>query len=102
MVCLNLIYENAWLKSRLVDQEQYARHSQFWLEDGNIILVASEIMGFRVHRSVLALKSDFFKDMLILPQPKASSSDTSASHCPVLHLQDSPEDLAYPGRRLPN
>ena len=39
------------------------------LPDANIIIRSSERVDFRVHKSVLAVSSPFFKDLLSLPQP---------------------------------
>lgn len=76
---------------RRQDLAVYTRHPDFWLEDGNIVLVANRSVAFRVHRSVVARKSGVFHDMFSFPQPGASCKPS----CPVLHLPDSPEDLSY-------
>lgn len=73
------------------DIAAFARHAEFWLEDGNIVLIADRAVAFRVHRSVLARKAGVFRDMFSFPQPDASSDHSF----PVLHLSDAPEDLAY-------
>ena len=39
------------------------------LPDANIIVRSSDQVNFRVHKSVLAVSSPFFKDLLSLPQP---------------------------------
>jgi hypothetical protein len=39
------------------------------LPDANIIIRSSDQVNFRVHKSVLAVSSPFFKDLLSLPQP---------------------------------
>ncbi|KAF8258127.1 hypothetical protein EI94DRAFT_1755556 [Lactarius quietus] len=39
------------------------------IPDANIILRFSDQVNFRVHKSVLAMSSPFFKDLLSLPQP---------------------------------
>ena len=39
------------------------------VHDANIILRSSDQVDFRVHKSVLAMSSPFFEDMLSLPQP---------------------------------
>ena len=40
------------------------------IPDANIIIRSSDQINFRVHKSVLALSSPFFKDLLSLPQPR--------------------------------
>ena len=39
------------------------------MPDANIIIRSSDQANFRVHKSVLAMSSPFFKDLLSLPQP---------------------------------
>ena len=39
------------------------------IPDASIIIRSSDQVNFRVHKSVLAMNSPFFKDMLSLPQP---------------------------------
>ena len=40
------------------------------IPDANIIIRSSDQINLRVHKSVLALSSPFFKDLLSLPQPR--------------------------------
>jgi hypothetical protein len=42
-----------------------------WLDmpEASIIIRSSDQVKFRVHKSVLAMSSPFFKDLLSLPQP---------------------------------
>ena len=40
--------------------------------DANLIIRSSDHVLFRVHKSVLAMASPFFKDLLSLPQPPDS------------------------------
>jgi len=58
----------------------------FEVGDADIVLQSSDSANFRVHKSILASSSQFFKDMLSLPQP--SSSET-VDGLPVVRL---PED----------
>ncbi|KAI0742369.1 hypothetical protein C8Q80DRAFT_1055549, partial [Daedaleopsis nitida] len=62
---------------------------EFWLDDGNIVLVAQDT-AFRVYRRLLATQSKVFADMLV-----ASSADTNdeMEGCPVVRLSDSPQDF---------
>lgn len=75
----------------------YTRHPDLWFNDGSVILKAETVL-FRVHMSILSRHSVFFKDMFTLPQPPESSStqaqDEIVEGCPVVSLQDSPDDLA--------
>lgn len=43
------------------------RDTEFWYDDGNIILVARDV-EFRVFKGILAEYSPVFKDMCSLPQ----------------------------------
>ena len=66
------------------------RDEEFWYEDGNIIIVTSNV-EFKVFRGILMDHSPIFKDMLSLPQP--SSCDPSS--IPVVPVDDSPQDLRH-------
>ena len=67
------------------------RHYEFWLDDGNIVLVAENV-AFRVYRGLLAAQSTVFEDMLASSSPLA---DESFDGCPVVRLSDSPMELAH-------
>ena len=67
------------------------RDKEFWLEDGNIILIACDV-GFRIYRGLLAAQSTVFADMFSCPN---STADEYYDDCPVVRLSDSPEDLRY-------
>ncbi|TCD63699.1 hypothetical protein EIP91_005104 [Steccherinum ochraceum] len=62
-----------------------------WWEDGNLVLVA-EYVAFRIHKSMLARKSQIFCDMFSIPQP--SNSD-QYDGCPVVHMSDSAKDVSH-------
>ncbi|PIL26539.1 hypothetical protein GSI_12297 [Ganoderma sinense ZZ0214-1] len=70
-------------------QETFTRHADFWLDDGNLILLAGAT-AFRVLRSVLVKKSAVFADMFA-----AGSLDATETFedCPVVRLPDHPDDL---------
>ena len=62
----------------------------FDLPDANFIVQSSDNINFRVHKSVLALASPFFKNLLSLPQP----SDTDiVDGLPVIQLSECSELL---------
>lgn len=67
------------------------RHEHFWFEDGNIVLVAQQT-AFKVYRGLLSAQSTVFFDMF-----QASCRDESEifADSPMIHLSDSPHDLAY-------
>ena len=64
---------------------------EFWLEDGNIILISSST-AFRIYRGLLAARSSVFADMFTA---SSSKPDESYEGCPVIHLSESPEDLRH-------
>ncbi|KAM5539620.1 hypothetical protein V8D89_006729 [Ganoderma adspersum] len=68
------------------------QHSEFWLPDGNIILVANNAVAFRVYRGLLAAQSTVFEDMFV---SSTSSADELFDGCPVVQLTDSSEDLTH-------
>ncbi|KAI9445821.1 hypothetical protein BJY52DRAFT_1371463 [Lactarius psammicola] len=53
--------------------------------DANIIVRSSDHANFRVHKSVLAMSSPFFKDLLSLPQPP---DDELVDGLPVIQLSE--------------
>ncbi|KAJ6519034.1 hypothetical protein C8R45DRAFT_950061 [Mycena sanguinolenta] len=65
--------------------------SKMWIDDGNVVLVASQTQ-FRVHLSVLARNSSAFRDMQGLPQPP---DEPTIDGCPVVVLPDDPQDIEH-------
>jgi hypothetical protein len=61
-----------------------------WYPDGTIILQA-ENQQFRVYGGLLAENSQVFSDMFAFPQPVSNGAATDSP--PVVHLQDSKDDL---------
>jgi hypothetical protein len=55
------------------------------MPDASIILRSSDKANFRVHKSVLAMSSPFFKDLLSLPQPP---DDELVDGLPVVTLSE--------------
>ncbi|KAJ7081776.1 hypothetical protein B0H15DRAFT_445112 [Mycena belliarum] len=72
--------------------------SAIWHPDGSVVLQAGNTQ-FRVHWSVLALHSSFFRDMQGLPQPP---DQPSVEGCPVVELTDVAEDVTHVLRALYN
>jgi BTB/POZ domain len=62
----------------------------FDLSDANLIIRSSDHVDFRVHKSILAIVSPFFQQMLSLPQP---SDSESVDGLPVVQLSESSELL---------
>ncbi|KAI1795316.1 hypothetical protein LXA43DRAFT_1080214 [Ganoderma leucocontextum] len=67
------------------------RHSEFWFDDGNIVLVAQHT-GFRIYRRLLAAQSTVFADMFT---SSSAGADEAFDGCPVVHLTDSHHDLTH-------
>ncbi|KAF8502673.1 hypothetical protein F5888DRAFT_1112100 [Russula emetica] len=53
--------------------------------NADVILQSSDLVNFRVHRSVLATSSPFFSDMFSLPQPP---NGTAPDELPVVHVSE--------------
>jgi BTB/POZ domain len=62
----------------------------FDIPDGNFIMRSSDNVNFRVHKSVLAMASPFFRDLLSLPQPFDSEF---VDGLPMVQLHESSELL---------
>jgi hypothetical protein len=78
----------------------------FDISDANLIIRSSDLVDFRVHKSVLAMASPFFKDLLSLPQP---SDGEIVDGLPVVQLPEGSEllnsliSILYPiGVVIPN
>ncbi|PIL26527.1 hypothetical protein GSI_12285 [Ganoderma sinense ZZ0214-1] len=69
-------------------QETFTRDAHFWLEDGNLILLAGTT-AFRVYRGILVKKSAVFADMFDTGSLDATETFDG---CPVVRLPDHPED----------
>ncbi|RPD53664.1 hypothetical protein L226DRAFT_521518 [Lentinus tigrinus ALCF2SS1-7] len=84
------------------DQELPQDDSEFWFEDGTIILHAHEDVRFCVYKGVLAEHSSVFADMFSFPQPPptAAGGGIDVCQCPVVHLEDKVEDLRHVLRAL--
>ncbi|KAJ7043731.1 hypothetical protein C8F04DRAFT_1073109 [Mycena alexandri] len=63
--------------------------SDIWYSDGSVVLQAQDTQ-FRVHWSLLAQNSSFFRDMQALPQPP---DQPSVEGCPVVRLHDAVADV---------
>ncbi|KAI0333055.1 hypothetical protein GY45DRAFT_1245344 [Cubamyces sp. BRFM 1775] len=69
------------------------RDADYWFEDGNIILVA-RVVSFKVYKGLLAEHSPVFRNMFLIAQASPrSAAEQSADGCPVVYLDDTPEDL---------
>lgn len=52
------------------------RQGEPWFEDGNLVLLAEDRTGFRIHRGVLARQSEVFESMLSMPSPSPTSESS--------------------------
>ncbi|TEB30547.1 hypothetical protein FA13DRAFT_519284 [Coprinellus micaceus] len=62
------------------------------MEDGSVMLQA-ENTQFKVHRGLLARVSTIFSDVFSVPQPPKGNEVVEG--CPVVHLQDTAEDVQF-------
>lgn len=84
-------------KRRRVDQDELVQDEKVWMDDGNIIVAASEekdgektTYAFRCHKSVLARQSSVFQDLFTVPQPEDAEQFQGT---PVVRLPDACEDV---------
>jgi hypothetical protein len=87
---LNPCHYFTYLVARKTDRRAMQR-SEIWYSDGSLILQV-ENTQFRVHWSVLALNSSFFRNLQGLPQPP---DQPRVEGCPIIELHDSLEDVEY-------
>ena len=73
------------------------------LPDANLVIRSADLGKFRVHKSILAIVSPFFRDLLSLPQP---SDCELVDGLPVVQLSEDTEllnslvSMLYPVRRM--
>lgn len=68
---------------------QTSRSDKVWMADGNIILQSGDGTQFRVHKSVLALNSSFFRDMFSVvdgPQADEGGATEHVDGCAVIRM----------------
>ncbi|TFY79928.1 hypothetical protein EWM64_g4089 [Hericium alpestre] len=65
--------------------------SDFWFNDGNIIIVCGSI-GFRVHRGILAFKSVKFRDIFAAGDANSGHNEM-AEGCMVVRLPEDEKDM---------
>jgi len=100
--CFHLAFtmsDNHALKRQQTDPQEEAQtqplqKSRFWFDDGNVILQA-ENTQFRVHRSLLSMHSNIFKDIFSVPQPTDTTTTLNVDGCPVITLSDKADDLEH-------
>ncbi|KAI0702775.1 hypothetical protein C8Q76DRAFT_233145 [Earliella scabrosa] len=86
------------------EKQSLKNDAELWLEDGSIIVVARNIR-FCVYKGVLAEHSPVFADMFSFPQPtqsegESANASSASPELPVVHLDDSPEDLRHVFRAI--
>ncbi|KAJ7692436.1 hypothetical protein B0H17DRAFT_540935 [Mycena rosella] len=69
----------------------YTRADDLWFSDGTLVIRA-ETTIFRVTKSILAARSNVFKDMLAFPQGEGREAETIEG-IPTVYLHDSAADV---------
>ncbi|KAL4244066.1 hypothetical protein ABKN59_010958 [Abortiporus biennis] len=78
-------------EARFETHPSITRSERIWMDDGNIVIIA-EKTAFRVHKSILSLHSEVFKDIFELEHPSDSLEETFEG-CPTLHISDAASDF---------
>ena len=76
------------------DETGVQTDEQVWFPDGNVVVVAANKVAFRVHKGILSLRSDIFRDLFSLANVDAATAETIEG-CPVVHLTDPPEEIRH-------
>ena len=63
-----------------------------WYSDGNIVIIAANRVAFRVHKGILAQRSEVFNDMFSLLHADTAITKTF-DRCPVIEVDDAPKDI---------
>ena len=84
------------MTNTITDQksESFERDSEFWFEDGNVVVVAQKT-AFRFHKSVVSLHSSVFHDLFSIPRPCPTGEevDETFDGCPVIRVSDTSYDF---------
>ena len=68
------------------------RDSEFWFEDGSIVLLAYGDVAFKVYKRILSEHSALFRDMFSIPQPpKVPMIDG----CPYTYVSEYPSYMRH-------
>ena len=80
---------------------QFVRYTDLWFDDGNAVVCAlaesskpgapAQLVGFLLHKSVLASRSSFFASLL--QDDAATEKQAPVGTVPTLELQDKFEDV---------
>ncbi len=73
-----------------IGQDKFTPHADFWLGDGNLIILAGDT-AFRVYNGLLVKKSTVFAALL---STSSSNATETFGGCSIVRLSDYPEDLA--------
>ena len=60
------------------------------MQGADVVLQSSDLVSFRVHKSILAISSPFFNDLFSLPQPRHDAADDGL---PIVHVPEDAELL---------
>ncbi|KAI0692123.1 heterokaryon incompatibility protein-domain-containing protein [Cerioporus squamosus] len=71
--------------------DDLVRDTELWLESGSVVLLADNI-AFKVNRQTLAVPSVFFQSLFQFPRDAAV---LTIDGCPLVKVDDSPEDLRH-------
>ncbi len=72
-----------------------------WFEDGNLVLIAEDHTGFRIHRGVLARQSEVFESMLSMPTPSSRTRESllrTPDGCQTVEMHDKRQRVGHSAR----
>ena len=70
----------------------YRKVPELWFEDGNLVLLAGNLI-FKVYRCLLCARSSVFSDLFSLPPPTEGNEMYEGS--PIVQTYDSGQDMRY-------
>lgn len=71
-----------------------ATRAGIWFDDGNIILVAEDML-FKVHRGLLSQRSQVFRDIVSIPRSPKPEESHLLDGVPLIRVIDKWKDLSY-------
>ena len=79
------------------NSELFEKDSEFWFEDGNVVVIAQNT-AFRFHKIFLSQNSSAVPDIFSTPQPSDSpvpdgGADKTCDGCPIVCVSDTSYDF---------
>ncbi|KAJ3553589.1 hypothetical protein NM688_g3529 [Phlebia brevispora] len=79
-------------RARVNSEPEAVKDEKYWFASGDVVLIASRHVAFRVHGDILGPKSKVLCDLLDRHR-RSSRMQEKLDDCPVVHVSDDSEDF---------